>query len=339
MSQFHEYLLREHRSDVVQLSTTRSSDDEHRSIVVHFNMLCEFNNIFSQLLLSCPDRALSVLNEGLYAALHAVSSTTNGDGKPHNQRFLHVRLTALPVIPEVHKNTIPRSVDVGKFIALRATVSRVGPVQVLSGQQTFQCSNCRRTSTVVADLSDNYQLKPPRNCPGRGEGCKSFQFKPINSALFYAKNYQEIRVHERFRCLAVGTMPRSIRVCLEDDLLECVKPGDDVVINGTVVRCWPGPREGSECQISLWIKANFVENLSELKTAGQGLNRLPTERLTEFAALRSRTLDNASLSKVLEFRNNLVESVCHDVCGMFPIKLSMALLLVGSPEWNYQSGE
>ncbi|TGZ57298.1 hypothetical protein CRM22_009951 [Opisthorchis felineus] len=329
---FREYLLRDHRSDLMQLST--QSNALHRSIVVHFNYLCEFDNIFSELLLVKPENTLMLLNEGLRASLTS-QENTNERVSADFESFVHVRLTALPVIPEVHKTTIPLSSDVGRFIALRCTVSRVGPIQVLQGRATYVCSKCGYRFPVDACFENQYMIKPPRYCPNRDPPCGAPYLKPVANNVFCAKNYQEIRVHERFRCLSVGVMPRSIRVCLEDDLVETVKPGDDVVVNGIVTRRWQTPRENSPCDVSLWIRANYVENLSELKTCSNP-SRLPTERIIEFQSFWART---TNFTEALEARNTLLRSICPDVCGMYLVKLSLALMLASSPDWNCSSGD
>lgn len=331
VSLFHDYLLREHRSDLLRLSS--SSSLEHQSVVIHFSCLCEFDGVFSELLLVRPHDTLSLLDEGLRIALNAdcLSSEKSSSSSKSTYDHVHVRLKALPVIPEVHRNTIPWSVDVGKFVALRATVSRVGPLQVFQERVRYACSKCGFQFLVHAKVDQNYKLCPPRFCPNREQGCRSTVMKPLPEKTFHAKNYQEIRVHERFRCLSVGLMPRSIVVCLEDDLLEVVKPGDDVIVNGVVIRRWQTPHDGAPCEISLAIKANYVENLSELKT-GVSSNRLSTERIVEFESFWSK--HSNSWNDALDARNQLVRSICPDVCGLYLIKLSLALILAGAPEWT-----
>lgn len=43
-------------------------------------------------------------------------------------------------------------------------------------------------------------------------------------------NYQEIKVQEQVQRLGVGTIPRSMYIILQDDIVDTCKPGDDVAI-------------------------------------------------------------------------------------------------------------
>ena len=43
-------------------------------------------------------------------------------------------------------------------------------------------------------------------------------------------NYQEVKVQEQVQRLTMGTIPRSLWVILEDDLVDVCKAGDDVII-------------------------------------------------------------------------------------------------------------
>ena len=44
------------------------------------------------------------------------------------------------------------------------------------------------------------------------------------------RNYQEIKIQEQVQKLEVGSIPRSMWVILENDLVDGCKPGDDVQI-------------------------------------------------------------------------------------------------------------
>ena len=44
------------------------------------------------------------------------------------------------------------------------------------------------------------------------------------------RDYQEIKVQEQLDLFSLGTVPKSVKVILENDLVDCCKPGDDVTI-------------------------------------------------------------------------------------------------------------
>lgn len=49
------------------------------------------------------------------------------------------------------------------------------------------------------------------------------------------RNYQEIKLQEQIHMLPVGSIPRSMWVALEDDLVDSCKPGDDIIVTGKLI--------------------------------------------------------------------------------------------------------
>ena len=44
------------------------------------------------------------------------------------------------------------------------------------------------------------------------------------------RNYQEMKIQEQVQRLGMGTIPRSMWIVLEDDLVDSCKAGDDVTV-------------------------------------------------------------------------------------------------------------
>lgn len=44
------------------------------------------------------------------------------------------------------------------------------------------------------------------------------------------KDYQELKVQEKLDIMSIGTVPKSVIVIVEDDLVDICKPGDDITI-------------------------------------------------------------------------------------------------------------
>ena len=139
------------------------------------------------------------------------------------------------------------------------------------------------------------------------------------------KDYQEIKIQEQMTHLALGAIPRSIWVTLEDDLVDSVKPGDDVDVIGIVKKRWkafskiPEERTG----ISLAIKAlnvnvqnNVVSNVI-----------VKTDAEKEFRAFWRKHENRDVLG-----RNRLLSFFCPQVFGMYTVKLALMVVLAGGVE-------
>jgi hypothetical protein len=73
------------------------------------------------------------------------------------------------------------------------------------------------------------------------------------------QDYREIRIQEPVQALAVGAVPRSIVVVLEDDLVDVLRAGDDVVVSGILLHRWGNLTVGQRCELEPVIRANHVE--------------------------------------------------------------------------------
>lgn len=68
--------------------------------------------------------------------------------------------------------------------------------------------------------------------------------------------------------LGVGSIPRSIVVALEHDLVDRCKAGDDVVVTGTLTRRWSRISKGARCDLEVLVKANHVRIISDAHAGG-----------------------------------------------------------------------
>jgi hypothetical protein len=143
---------------------------------------------------------------------------------------------------------------------------------------------------VYADIEQNHVIEVPRSCPsvGGGEGgqsCKSTSFKVIEGSRVCI-DYQEIRVQEGAQALEMGSIPRSITVALENDLVDTCKAGDDVAVTGTIVRLWRRVARGARCEIEVVVRANHVRLLHPVGGAASAADGASEEQVREIPCMR-----------------------------------------------------
>ena len=96
-------------------------------------------------------------------------------------------------------------------------------------------------ATVFGGFAEHAQMidneacaRTPHSCPAeRAKPCKSTKFTVVEGTRV-CRDYQEIKIQEQLSLLNVGSIPRSMMVVLEDDLVDRCKPGDDIVVVGSL---------------------------------------------------------------------------------------------------------
>ena len=64
---------------------------------------------------------------------------------------------------------------------------------------------------------------------------------------------------EKVERLDMGTIPRSMTVVLEYDLVDTCKAGDDVTIYGIVTQMWDQPVTDARCSLETVLHANSIQ--------------------------------------------------------------------------------
>jgi DNA helicase MCM9 len=134
--------------------------------------------------------------------------------------------------------------------------------------------------------------------------------------------------------LGMGSIPRSIVVLLLHDLVNACKPGDDVVITGVSMFRWGNTYKDERVRLETVIRANtvYVANNSSGTTS--------SSTLTEAAETEFGDFWQQWNAKGLPYtaRNAIVRSICPQLYGLFMVKLTLLLTLIGSPAYADKSG-
>lgn len=92
---------------------------------------------------------------------------------------------------------------------------------------------------------------------GNSRKCASTTFA-VEPSGHTCQDYQEIKIQEHVQRLSIGSIPRSIKVVLSNDLVDRCQAGDDIVVVGVVRDMWLPPMRDQRCELELYIDANHL---------------------------------------------------------------------------------
>ncbi|VEN59871.1 unnamed protein product [Callosobruchus maculatus] len=211
----------------------------------------------------------------------------------------------------------PCSSDADKFLQISGTVMRVTAAKLLEYQRTYICVKCKTSVLVQAEYDKNYVIKQPKKC------LSCFGSNLVNFGELHnenCKDYQEIKIQEDVKRLGVGSIPDTIWVTLEDDLVDTCKPGDNVTICGILKRRWNEFDKGKKIIINLTMKANHVQ-VDNITTSS-------TSSSPEIKELFDNYWKKCS-ENPLEGRDTILKSLCPQLYGLYLVKLAIAVILAG----------
>ncbi|XP_053469833.1 DNA helicase MCM9 [Ictalurus furcatus] len=327
---FETYVTEHHRNDILQI-LQEPDEDAHYSLVVNAMNLFEANMEVGEYFNALPSQVLPIFDEALHAAALAVSRSEPPLSSFRMKRNLHVRVSGLPVCPEMTREHIPKARDVGHFLSVTGTVIRTSVTKVLEYQRDYMCNKCRHVFSVQADFEQYYSFTPPSRCPSEDE-CGSFRFTCLaerDAPPSSCRDYQEIKIQEQVQRLCVGSIPRSMLVILEDDLVDGCKSGDDITVYGVVWQRWKPLYQDSRCDVEIVLKANYIEINNDQSTAAVALEDFQKE-FEEFWEIHKHDR--------IAGRNQILMSLCPQVFGMYVVKLAVALVLAGGVQRVDASG-
>ncbi|NXJ18188.1 MCM9 helicase, partial [Dicrurus megarhynchus] len=327
---FESYVLEHHRDEI--LGILREADDQaHYPVIVDALTLFETNMEIGEYFNAFPSEVLPIFDSALRRAALAALQESADPAQLSLKQNLHARVSGLPVCPELTREHIPKSKDVGHFLSVTGTVIRTSSVKVLEFERSYICNKCKHVFVVKADFEQYYAFCRPAACLNE-EGCNSTKFMCLSgttSSPTCCRDYQEIKIQEQVQRLSVGSIPRCMVVVLEDDLVDSCKSGDDITVYGVVMQRWKPFHEGARCDLELVLKANYVKVNNE-QLAGVVIDE---EVRKEFEDFWERHRNDP-----LAGRNEILASLCPQVFGLYLVKLAVAMVLAGGVQRTDAAG-
>uniref|UniRef100_A0A8C8RFG8 DNA helicase MCM9 n=1 Tax=Pelusios castaneus TaxID=367368 RepID=A0A8C8RFG8_9SAUR len=318
---FESYVLEHHRNDILHI--LREKDDEgHYPVIVDALTLFETNMEIGEYFNAFPNEVLPIFDNALRRAAMTALQFASQTHDLIIKQNLHARISGLPVCPELTRERIPKTRDVGHFLSVTGTVIRTSLVKVLEFERDYMCNKCKHVFVVKADFEQYYAFCRPSACPNE-EGCNSSKFTCLSgtsSVPTSCRDYQEIKIQEQVQRLSVGSIPRSMVVVLEDDLVDSCKSGDDITVYGVVMQRWKSFHQDVRCDLEIVLKANYIQVNNEQLT-GVIVDEEVRKEFEDFWEKHR--------SDPLAGRNEILASLCPQVFGLYLVKLAVAMVLAG----------
>ena len=177
---------------------------------------------------------------------HPELERSSAGGSMKDTRVVPSYFVAMYNCPAILPVRALRTCTIGRFSAFSGTVTRSSDVRPELLVGSFRCQKC---GLVAPDVLQQYHLtRPPlcRNprCQNRNSGDFHLEVAGPGSTSDGENNasggsefvdWQRLRVQENADEIPPGSMPRTIDVVLRHEMVERAKPGDRVVLTGSLV--------------------------------------------------------------------------------------------------------
>jgi DNA helicase MCM9 len=343
---FRRFLEEYELNQVQKLLSVNGGYDEHFSVEIHSQDLTHFDSALSYSVLHYPKLLVPLFEDALLELQKDFvkqPSQLSSDQVYQVKAQCHIRIVSLPSVSQFSKSSIcdVKAHETDAFIQVTGTVVRTGGVRMLEQSKQYECQNakCRLRFTVCADPEQEYMLPQPRCCPAKTatagsvveSKCSSTNVRELEGGSICV-DYQEIKIQDHLERISMGRVPRSIVVILLCDLVDRFNPGDDVVVVGTVLRQWRPVSKGARCVVDVAVEANSVSVLGDRESV-HNASQTSRDQFVQFWSGQS-----GDFNKIFRARNEIVRAVCPQLFGMFYVKLSLLLALIGGNSTEYEGG-
>ncbi len=338
-----EYLLNmpKCRASLQNLLGLHSQTTRDFSLEIDAFDLFEVDPVLGHFILKFPNTLVPILEKAIVEAQKELlkelkdTTTENLSAKGEQGSRVHARIFHLP--PTCSRTSVAyEATDVGKIVQLSGTVVRTSPVQMYESARTYKCcgkNGCGKTFVQSADLEQkNNAMMAPETCPlyvSTNQKCSGTNLKPTKDGSVHT-DYQEIKIQEAASKLGVGSMPRSLLIKLQHDLVDTCQPGDEVVVVGILLAQWQqAGQPGLECQVGMALKAHSVRVTQE-NGASAFLESKSSLELDKFKLEFDAFWDSSQRREYpMASRDFICTAVCPKLYGLQVIKLALLMTLIG----------
>lgn len=279
---------------------------------------------FKQDLLETPERTLNCVGLAMHQQLLNVPNML--DIVPASQSDLSSKkdLKLLRVNARIQTDLKPISLNsikvdrTGKLIVVRGNVVRIGSIEYRATWIQYRCLRCNAEQAIKQTTKTETTPKSCRSCGSRS----STNFASVLSSPFTStEKCQTIHLQELLGIQQSSRVPRTIKIELFQDLVDCVYPGDDVTVTA-IVQCPPQDdhQKGEAAMRTMYLKAVSITS-----------NRNASFSWKSTFSEKDKAYIEAIKSKRSPFRL-LVHSLSPAIYGHEMVKAGLLLGLLGGSD-------
>lgn len=224
-----------------------------QSLEVNYSHLARFNQNIANWLIEYPQKLIPRFNEG---ALNLTLELAPQYSEIHSE--IHVRIRDLPVQDNIRDL---RYSHLGNLLQVVGVVTKRSGVFPQMKKINFFCEKCgEKKGPLYYNGIDEVQLGSCNVCGSKGP------FK-VNVEDTIYRNYQKITIQEAPGTVPPGRIPRYKEVILTNDLVDSIRPGDDVEvvaqytfrfdISNNIKHSFP--------IFNTFLEANYIKRMNELE--------------------------------------------------------------------------
>lgn len=242
VSMWEEFVDRYARGALSQLA---GSYPNRKSLVLNYEDVQKFNPELADMLIDKPDVVLGAAEKAVWG-MQA--------GMPGSSFEPHVRVSELPDNNLLIMNVSSTHID--HLISLKGVVTKRADVLHKVKVALYRCLMCAHVMRVPMTK----KAVVPEVCPE----CKRRSLK-LDEEGSYFVDIQRAEVQELLERLSGGTPASHIELLLEDDLVNTLTPGDNVIVTGVLRLRPPLKNKGKNEQAGIYTRYLDVVNAKNMK--------------------------------------------------------------------------
>eukprot|EP01080_Neovahlkampfia_damariscottae_P000281 gene281-6696_t len=286
----------------------KMASENKSTLEVSYSDLSQVEEDLCILLADEPTEMLNIFSE---VALSCVLMKFPNYKNIHEE--IYVRVSDLPECESIRDLRQPH---LNQLIKVTGVITRRTSVFPQLKLVKYDCA-CGNQIGPIGINSRGNNIPKPSSCPS----CKKSGPFTINQNLTVYRNYQKITLQETPGTIPAGRIPRSKDVILINDLIDCVRPGEEVDITGIYKHSYDASLNSKQGfpVFATVIEANHI-----------------SKRVDQFSISLSSSDKKKiiQLSKDPKIQQKIIKSIAPSIFGHENIKLAIALSLFGGQSKN-----